>query len=61
MPVLAIWGTRGVVGKLFDCLAEWRAVAHDVTGVALDSGHFVPEERPVEVAASIRTFLARSG
>ena len=61
MPVLAIWGTRGVVGKMFDCLADWRAVAHDVTGVALDSGHFVPEERPEEVAASIRTFLARSG
>jgi haloacetate dehalogenase len=59
MPVLAIWGTRGVVGRLFDCVADWREVADDVTGVALDSGHFVPEERPQEVVRAIRGFLAR--
>lgn len=61
MPVLAIWGTRGVVGRLFDCAADWREVAHDVTGVALDSGHFVPEERPDEVAQAIRAHLSRRG
>lgn len=59
MPVLAIWGTRGVVGRMFDCAADWREVADDVTGVALDSGHFVPEERPQEVARAIRDLLAR--
>ena len=59
MPVLAIWGTRGVVGRMFDCVADWREVADDVTGVALDSGHFVPEERPQEVVRAIREFLAR--
>jgi haloacetate dehalogenase len=61
MPVLAIWGTRGVVGKLFDCLADWREVAHDVTGVALPSGHFVPEEQPQGVVQAIRTLLERVG
>ncbi len=60
MPVLAIWGTRGVVGKMFDCLADWREVAEDVTGVALDSGHFVPEERPEGVVAALAPFLARA-
>jgi len=59
MPVLAIWGTRGVIGKLFDCVADWREVADDVTGVALDSGHFVPEERPQEVVQAIRGLLTR--
>lgn len=59
MPVLAIWGSRGVVGRMFDCAADWREVADDVTGVALDSGHFVPEERPTEVAEAIREFLSR--
>jgi haloacetate dehalogenase len=57
MPLLAIWGTRGVVGTQFDCEAEWRKVARDVRGVALDCGHFVPEERPRETLAAIRTFL----
>lgn len=59
MPVLAIWGTRGVVGKMFDCLADWREVAHDVTGVALQSGHFVPEEEPAGVVRAIVEFLQR--
>ena len=60
MPVLAIWGTRGVVGRMFDCAADWREVAHDVTGVALDSGHFVPEENPQGVIDAITPFLQRA-
>jgi haloacetate dehalogenase len=57
MPLLAIWGTRGVVGKQFDCVAEWRRVARDVRGVAIDCGHFVPEEKPRPTLAAIRAFL----
>lgn len=60
MPVLAIWGSRGVVGRLFDCAADWREVADDVTGLAVDSGHFVAEERPAEVIAALREHLARA-
>jgi haloacetate dehalogenase len=59
MPVLAIWGLRGVVGRLFDCLADWREVADDVTGCAIDCGHFVAEERPTETLAAINDFLRR--
>ena len=58
MPVLAIWGKRGVVGKMFDCQVDWREVAEDVTGVALDCGHFVPEERPEGVVGALVKFLA---
>jgi len=57
MPLLAVWGTRGVVGRLFDCVADWRAVAHDVTGHALDCGHFIAEERPTELLAVLQPFL----
>jgi haloacetate dehalogenase len=59
MPVLALWGARGVVGKMFDCLADWREVATDVTGRALDCGHFVPEEAPEQTLNELRTFLRR--
>jgi haloacetate dehalogenase len=59
VPLLAIWGTRGVVGKMFDCVADWREVADNVTGLALDSGHFVPEERPREVTRALREFMRR--
>ena len=57
MPLLAIWGSRGVVGKMFDCAADWREVANDVAGVELDTGHFVPEEQPQGVLAALLPFL----
>jgi haloacetate dehalogenase len=59
MPLLAIWGTRGVVGRQFDCAAQWRRVARDVRACAVDCGHFVPEERPRETLAAIRAFLTQ--
>lgn len=59
MPVLALWGTRAVVGKMFDCVADWREVASNVTGRAIDCGHFLPEEAPLETLAAIEGFLAR--
>ena len=59
MPVQVLWGRRGVVGTQFDCLATWRKVARNVTGQAIDCGHFIPDEAPVETLAAIREFLAR--
>jgi len=57
MPVLALWARHSPVGTMFDCLADWRAVAKDVRGRALDCGHFLPEERPREVLRELRRFL----
>ena len=58
MPLLALWGKQGVIAALFDCLADWREVASDVRGRALACGHFIPEEKPKELAAELRRFLA---
>ena len=58
MPVLALWGQHGVIQALFDCLRDWREVAEDVRGKALNCGHFLAEERPREVLAELRRFLA---
>jgi haloacetate dehalogenase len=53
-----IWGTRGLVGKRFDPLALWRKrAAGRVEGVALETGHFVPEEQPEETARRLRDFF----
>jgi len=57
MPVLALWAKHSPVGTMFDCLADWRAVAKDVRGRAVDCGHFLPEERPREVLRELRRFL----
>jgi haloacetate dehalogenase len=60
MPVLALWGRQGVIEALFDCLADWREVALDVRGGALQCGHFIPEEKPRELLAPLRRFLGRN-
>lgn len=57
MPLLALWGTHSVVGRMFDCLADWREMAHDVRGRALPCGHFLPEEAAEETLAELQAFL----
>jgi haloacetate dehalogenase len=56
-PMLALWGARGVVGKVVDPLAEWRLVAADVRGKPLEGGHYLPEEVPEAVLAEALPFL----
>ncbi len=56
-PLLALWGAKGTVGKLYDVLATWRPKAADVTGHALDCGHLLPEEKPEAVLAAFRAFF----
>jgi len=57
MPLLALWGRQGVIAALFDCLADWREVATDVRGHALQCGHFIPEEKPKELVDELKRFL----
>ena len=59
MPLLTLWGKRGVIHRLFNCLADWREVASDVRGKALDCGHFVPEEQPEQTLREIRRFISQ--
>ncbi len=56
-PLLALWGGRGVVERLYDVLEVWRGYARDVRGKPLDAGHFLAEERPEETARELRLFL----
>ncbi len=58
MPVLALWGRQGVIAALFSCLEDWREVAADVRGRAVQCGHFIPEEKPKELLAELRRFFA---
>jgi len=59
-PTLVLWGTRGVVGRLYDPPALWRAqCAATVEGAALAAGHFIPEELPAETVTRLRAFLRR--
>ncbi|AUG51932.1 alpha/beta fold hydrolase [Thalassospira marina] len=59
MPLLAIWGGRGVIEHCFDALALWRERAENVTGFSLPAGHYLAEEIPDQVAMHFREFFAR--
>jgi len=46
-----------VVHRYFDPVNDWRAVADDVRGRALPSGHYLAEEAPEETLAELRAFF----
>lgn len=56
-PLLAIWGARGVVGQTYDVVETWRSKARSVEGLALDSGHAIPEEMPAELVEALLPHL----
>jgi haloacetate dehalogenase len=57
-----LWGARGVVHKLFEPLALWQAqCAGTVTGEPLPSGHFIPEELPLDTASALTRFFGGAG
>lgn len=57
-PVLALWAQHGILPKLYDTLAVWRDWAEDVTGQAIDSGHYMAEERPEATLAALLDFFS---
>ena len=56
-PLVALWGGKGTVGKLFDVLALWRKEADDVQGHALPCGHLIPEEDPAGLLNALHDAL----
>jgi haloacetate dehalogenase len=58
IPVLALWGADGVVGRTFDVAAVWQAyTTRPVQGTAIPGGHFLAEEAPDETLAALLPFL----
>jgi haloacetate dehalogenase len=56
-PVRVLWGAQGVVARCFDPLHEWRKVARDVSGHALECGHYIPEEASEALIAEMHDFF----
>jgi haloacetate dehalogenase len=49
------------VGRNFDVLALWRAVADEVSGGALPGAHYLAEECPEALLAQAREFFGWDG
>jgi haloacetate dehalogenase len=56
--LLVLWGSDGVIEKLFKPLELWQAqCAGRVFGERMPCGHFIPEELHLETAKWLRTFF----
>ena len=52
-----LWGDQGVIQKMFVPITLWQAQCNaQVTGKAMPSGHFIPEELPIEIAKELKAF-----
>ena len=56
-PLLALWGERGIIGRCFRPVDEWKRVAADVRGHDVPSGHYIPEEAPDVLVAELEEFF----
>ena len=57
-PVHVIWGRNGIVGRMFDPMADWRArCGAALSGVAFDCGHFIPEQMPDALLGEMTAFF----
>ena len=58
-PALVLYGSKGVMARLFDLPAEWRTRLADMTEAALPGGHFFVDQFPQETAQILADFLTR--
>lgn len=57
-PVRVLWGKKGEIERSFDALKEWRAVSEgEVSGEAVESGHYIPEEVPDVLLKHVEEFF----
>jgi haloacetate dehalogenase len=61
MPLLVLWGQRSSQGSGYDVLAVWRNHAENVSGRAIDGGHFLAEEAPDATYRALHSFLSGKG
>ena len=58
MPLRVLWGEHGLVNKCFAPIADWEAVAQEVSGKTVPCGNYIPEECPDELIADAQKFFA---
>ena len=56
-PLHVLWGAQGVVGQTYAMPDVWRDRAVQVSGRALDCGHYLAEEVPAETLRELQGFL----
>jgi haloacetate dehalogenase len=57
-PMLVLWGARGKMSQWYRPLEIWRSYCTaEIRGGAIESGHYLAEERPTEVLRHFQSFF----
>ncbi len=60
IPLHVLWGARGVVGRIWNPIEVWQKyTTGTVTGKAMATGHFIPEEDPEDTITELHRFFSR--
>ena len=60
IPIQVLWGKKGVIGNQFKPIKIWQKYSKQkVTGFAINSGHFIPEENPKETINQLKKFFLK--
>ena len=58
IPIQVLWGKSGVIGKQFNSIKIWQKYSSKkITGKAIESGHFIPEQNPQQVIYQLKNFF----
>jgi len=57
MPIKVLWGEHGLVNKCFKPIEDWKELALEVSGMAVLSGHYIPEEVPEILLSEAQKFF----
>ncbi len=56
-PALVLWGARGAMEQCFDVMEVWQKKASQLSGRALDAGHYLAEEQPDQTIYELLKFF----
>ena len=58
IPIQVLWGKKGVIGKQFNPTKVWQKYSNKkVFGIGINSGHFIPEQKPQDTIKQLKNFF----
>ena len=56
-PMMVLWSEKGPFHRMYNVLQTWKDRAVQAQGKSMPTGHFLPEQMPVELTQELQTFL----
>lgn len=56
-PMMVLWSEKGPFHRMYNVLQTWKDRAVQAQGKSMPTGHFLPEQMPLELTQELKTFL----